>query len=79
MTGKKRRKNPVAFIAVGVCFMGAGVALSIAQHATDASGVGTGIIGLGVIFFIVGIARKRKVESGEPGVDDKAQQQATRK
>ena len=70
MANRKGKMNPVAFIAMGVCFMGAGVALSISLHARGASGSGTGLIGLGVIFFIVGMAKKRKAESGEQGVDD---------
>ena len=65
----KRPKNPVAFIAVGVCFMGAGVALSAALE-SGGSVVGIGVIGVGVAFLIVGAAQKRKLQSSESAGDE---------
>ena len=70
MSERKGPINPTALIGVGVCFMGAGVALSAALHAEGASGVGTGLIGLGVIFLALGVARKRKLESDGEGDED---------
>jgi hypothetical protein len=32
MPSKSHSTNPISFIAIGVCFMGAGVALSIALN-----------------------------------------------
>lgn len=61
MPGKNDKKNPVAFLAIGVCFMGAGVALTTALHAEGASAVGIGIIGIGVIFLLLGVAQMRRV------------------
>ena len=71
MPGRNREVNPTAFIGIGVCFMGAGVALSAALTRNGAGGVGIGLIGVGVVFLIIGLARKREVESGQtPGEDD---------
>jgi hypothetical protein len=70
MPVKNREKNPIAFIAIGVCFMGAGVALSAALHAKGASAVGIGLIGVGVAFLIIGVTQKRKLESGESAGDE---------
>jgi hypothetical protein len=70
MQNKKKEKNPATFIAIGVCFMGSGVALSLALHARGAAGAGTGLIGMGVIFFLIGMAQKRKMESGESDTED---------
>jgi hypothetical protein len=61
MSGRKDQKNPIAFIAIGVCFMGAGVALNAALHSEGASAVGIGIIGIGVMFLLLGVARLRRI------------------
>ena len=71
MKGQSREKKPTAFIAIGVCFMSAGVALSIALHSRGASGAGSGLIGVGVMFLIIGAARKRKLESDESAGEEK--------
>ncbi|MBN1507498.1 MAG: hypothetical protein JW955_11665 [Sedimentisphaerales bacterium] len=76
MPGKNREKNPIAFIAIGVCFMGAGVALSAALHSKGASAVGIGLIGVGVAFLIVGATQKRKLESGESAGDKEGRPRA---
>ncbi len=72
MPGKKREVNPGAMIALGICFMGAGVAISAALRESGAAGVGSGagLIGLGVVFLAVGAGAKRKAESGEAGSDE---------
>lgn len=36
MSGKKRKVNPTAFIAIGICYMGAGVALFAAFQSKGA-------------------------------------------
>ena len=69
MPEKDGRKNPTAFIAIGVCFMGAGVALSAALHSSGGSAVGIGLIGVGVAFLIIGATQKRKLESGKSAGD----------
>jgi mannose/fructose/N-acetylgalactosamine-specific phosphotransferase system component IIC len=71
MPVKNHQRNPIAFIAIGVCFMGAGVALSAALHSRGVSAVGIGIIGVGVAFLIIGVAQKRKLESGKSAGDEK--------
>jgi hypothetical protein len=70
MPVKNREKNPIAFIAIGVCFIGAGVALSAALHSRGGSVVGIGLIGVGVTFLIIGVTQKRKLESGESAGDE---------
>jgi len=57
------KPNPKALIAAGICFMGSGVALSAALHLRGGSGAGIGLIGIGVVFLVIGITRKRKLES----------------
>ena len=66
MPSKSQAKNPISFIAIGVCFMGAGVTLSVALDSRGASGVGIGITGIGVMFLIIGATQMRKVQSGKP-------------
>jgi hypothetical protein len=70
MPVKNRQKNAIAFIAIGVCFMGAGVALSAALHSRGAPVVGVGLIGVGVAFLIIGVTQKRKLDSGESAGDE---------
>jgi hypothetical protein len=70
MPGNNQKMNPASLIAIGVCFMGAGVALSAALHSRGASGVGIGIIGVGVMFLLIGAAKKRKVGSGKSEGDE---------
>lgn len=57
--------NPRAMIAIGVCFIGAGVAFSAALHAGGASGAGTVLIGVGVIFMLIGVGHMRRAQSKE--------------
>ena len=60
MTDRNNAPNPKALIAVGICFMSSGVALSAALHARGGSGAGIGLIGMGIVFHVIGITRKRK-------------------
>lgn len=69
MPGKKREVNPSAMIAVGICFMGAGTALTAALRGRGTPGAGVGLISLGVILLAIGAGAKRKAESGESGGD----------
>lgn len=61
MPENKRKPNPNALIAIGVCYMGAGVALGIALKSNGASGVliGPGLVVVGVVFILTGAAQKR--------------------
>jgi hypothetical protein len=67
MSGKKRDFNPTAFIGVGVCFMGSGVALSLALLQQGSGVVGISLIGLGAVFMILGVSKKRELESRDAG------------
>jgi hypothetical protein len=62
MSEKKRETNPAAFIAIGVCFLGAGVTLSIALQSRGAAGIGLALIGVGVMFLILGAAKRQKTQ-----------------
>jgi predicted phage tail protein len=70
MPGKNRELNPSAFIAVGVCFMGSGAALSAALRQSGAGAVGISLIALGIVFMILGFNKKRELESREAGGED---------
>ena len=70
MPRKTREADPRAMLAIGVCFMGSGVALSLALRESGAAPVGIGLISLGLVFFAIGAGAKRKAESGESGGDD---------
>ena len=70
MPGKNNQVNPIAFIAIGICFMGAGVALTAALSTRGASGVGIGLIGVGVMFLLIGVAQKRRMDSGKREGDE---------
>jgi hypothetical protein len=52
----KKEPNYKAFIPIGITFMGAGVALMAAIN----PGVGVGLIGVGVVFLIIGIKKTRE-------------------
>jgi hypothetical protein len=67
---REKKLNPGAFIGIGVCFMGAGIALSASLRESGAAGSGVGLLGLGVIFLILGLAQKRKLDSGESASDE---------
>ena len=70
MPKRERETDPRAMLAVGVCFMGAGVALSLALRKSGSAPVGIGLISLGLIFFAIGAGAKRKAESRESGGDE---------
>ena len=67
---KTRDFNPTAFIGVGVCFMGSGVALTAALSRGGAGAVGISLIGLGAVFMILGFRKKRELESRDSERDD---------
>ena len=69
MAVKEREVNPAAFMGVGVCLIGSGVALAAALGQSGARAVGISLIGLGVVFAILGFAKKREPASRED-VDD---------
>ena len=70
MSKKTRKANPRAMLAVGICFMGAGVALSLALRESGSAPVGIGLIGLGLVFFAIGAGAKRKAELDESRGDE---------
>ena len=64
MQKKRRRSNPVAFIAIGVCYIGAGVALGAALQERGGFVIGVALVGIGVVFVVLGAVRKRKTDKG---------------
>ena len=54
-----KNKNPKALIGAGVAFIGAGVALNAAVN----PGVGMGLMGIGIVFLIIGIKQKREQDN----------------
>jgi hypothetical protein len=70
MPGKNRDFNPTAFIGVGVCFMGSGVALTAALRQSGAGAVGISLIALGLVFMILGFNKKRELEPRDAGGED---------
>ena len=72
MAERNNEPNPMALIAVGICFIGSGVAISAALHLRGGSGAGIGLIGMGVVFLVIGITRKRKLESEKSNEGRKA-------
>ena len=66
MSDRKPQQNPAAFLPIGLCFLGAGIAIGLpAMVAGNAiAGVGAGLMGLGVIFLLLGLSQKKKAESG---------------
>ncbi|MBD3336817.1 MAG: hypothetical protein GF355_14995 [Candidatus Eisenbacteria bacterium] len=63
MSSREKKANPQAFIGAGVCFLGAGIAITFALRDSIA-GAGMGLFGLGVVFLVTGVTLKRKQESG---------------
>jgi hypothetical protein len=60
MSGKKKKVNPTAFIAIGICYIGAGVALSAALETDSGPVIGIAITGIGIIFLVIGIVNRKK-------------------
>ncbi|MBE0685977.1 MAG: hypothetical protein IH585_08250 [Anaerolineaceae bacterium] len=71
MSGKNRKANPNAFIAIGVCYMGAGVALSAALQSKGASAIGIALVGVGIAFIVIGIVNRQKGQSGQQKGEDR--------
>jgi hypothetical protein len=61
----RKKTNPTTFIAIGICYMGAGVALAAALRENGASAVGIALIGVGVVFLVMGATQIRKGRSGK--------------
>jgi len=57
----KKEPNYKAFIPIGITFMGAGAALLAAVN----PGIGVALIGVGVVFLIIGIKKTRKEEANK--------------
>jgi hypothetical protein len=70
MSSKKREVSPQAMMAIGVCFMGVGVAISLALSTRGVHGAGVGMISMGVIFLAIGAGAARKAESKKEQGDD---------
>ena len=70
MPDTNRDFNPTAFIGVGVCFMGSGVALTAALRESGGGAVGISLIGLGLIFMILGINKRRELEARDSETED---------
>ncbi len=60
MSGKKQKVNPTAFIAIGICYIGAGVALGAALESNSGPVIGIAITGIGIIFLVLGIVNRKK-------------------
>lgn len=65
MDRQNQKTNPVAFIAIGVCFMGAGVTMGVALQSRNGAGIGLALIGVGVMFLLIGAGQMRKKRSGK--------------
>ncbi len=63
MFGKKRRSNPTAFIAIGICYIGAGIALGVALENDGSTAIGISITAIGIIFVILGVVNRQKGSS----------------
>ncbi|MDD4898235.1 MAG: hypothetical protein PHY70_02465 [Methanocellales archaeon] len=53
MKGQAKKQK---FIAIGACFMGAGLALMVSVN----PGVGAGLVGVGVAWMIIGLKKAEK-------------------
>ncbi len=71
MSSKKLKVNPTAFIAIGICYLGAGVALGAALKSEDASVIGIALVGVGIAFMVIGIVNRQKGQSGQQKGDDR--------
>jgi hypothetical protein len=60
MSGEKKKVNPTAFIAIGICYIGAGVALGAALETDSGPVIGIAITGIGIIFLVIGIVNRKK-------------------
>lgn len=65
MSVKKQKVNPTAFIAIGICYMGAGVALGAALQSNSGPVIGISLVGIGIMFLVIGIVNRKNPQSGE--------------
>lgn len=59
MPGETRKANAMAFLAVGLCLVGAGVVMGAALTRRGAGVMGLVLIAAGVCFVAIGLAKKR--------------------
>ncbi|MBD3367164.1 MAG: hypothetical protein GF405_03175 [Candidatus Eisenbacteria bacterium] len=55
-----KRALPVVFIALGISFLGVGVAMSAALAQSGLPMAGMGMFGLGIVFIVLGVAKRRE-------------------
>jgi hypothetical protein len=60
MAENNNQPNSTSFIVIGLCFTCAGVALGIGLFSRGAYGIGLAIVGLGLMFVAIGLARRRQ-------------------
>ena len=65
MSDKKQTVNPTAFIAIGICYVGAGVALAAALPSRGGPAIGIALIGVGITFLVIGVVNRKNPQSGE--------------
>jgi len=59
---KKKRTDYNAFVSIGIAFIGAG----IASISTTNRGVGLGLLTLGIVYLIIGVAKMGKSNRKKP-------------
>lgn len=65
MPTESREANPMAFLTVGLCLVGAGVVMGAALMSRGAGFMGLVLIACGVCFVAIGLGKKRAAESSE--------------
>ncbi|MFC2095566.1 hypothetical protein ACFLSW_03920 [Candidatus Bipolaricaulota bacterium] len=70
MPSESREANPMAFLTVGLCLVGAGVAMGVALMSRGAGSLGLVLIACGVCFVAIGFGKKRAAESSEAGGEE---------
>ena len=76
MPAKDREFKPIALIGVGACYVGCGAALSAAFSESWAGAVVIGLVAVGLVFMILGLGKRRELQSGKTRGDDEDRQPA---